>query len=96
MEIDYLGIINGRFQFSTLDCGMAGAITPIDPPTTFTTKHSRMLVAPAQTCLLNIPDGKVFFLSSGETEAQEIFLLAQSQPLTGDLVREISYTLPRL
>jgi hypothetical protein len=97
MEIDNLGIMNGRFQFSSWDCGMAGAITPIDLRyNLYDITFENVSCASPNMSLEHTRWKGFLFVSAGETEAQQIFLLAQSQPRTGDLVREISYILPRL
>ncbi len=97
MEIDPFGIMNGRFQFFSWDCGMAGAISPIDPRyNLYDISFENVSCADPFAFLEDTRWKGLLFVSAGETEAQEIFLLAQSQPREDDQVRTISFVFPRL
>lgn len=97
MEIDPFGIMNGRFQFSSWDCGMAGAISPIDPRyNLYDISFENVVCATPFEFLEHTRWKGLLFVSWGENEAQEIFLLARSQPREGEQVRNISYVFPRL
>ncbi|MEQ8954382.1 MAG: hypothetical protein RLN96_14070 [Pseudomonadales bacterium] len=97
MEIDPFGIMNGRFQFSSWDCGMAGEINPIDPRYNLYDITFENVSCTDPFAFLEHTRWKgLMFVSAGKTEAQEIFLLARSQPREGEQVRNISYIFPRI
>lgn len=97
MEIDPFGIMNGRFQFSSWDCGMAGAISPIDPRyNLYDISFENVSCTDPFASLEDTRWKGLMYVSAGETEAQEIFLLARSQPREGEQVRNISFVFPRL
>ena len=97
MEIDPFGIMNGRFQFSSWDCGMAGAISPIDPRyNLYDISFENVSCTDPFASLEDTRWKGLMYVSAGETEAQEIFLLARSQPRESEQVRNISFVFPRL
>jgi|GEM_PF-3277207 len=97
IEIDPFGIMNGRFQFSSWDCGMAGEINPIDPRyNLYDISFENVSCADPFASLEDTRWRGLMYVSAGETEAQEIFLLARSQPREGEQVRNISFVFPRL